>query len=263
MTSHPTIITLLTDFGSADTFVGVMKGVLLGALPGASIVDLTHDVPAQDVELASYHLENAWPHFPEGTVHLAVVDPGVGSSRRAIVVAAYGHVFVAPDNGLLSPVLHGRFRAFVIDPGPAPLPSATFHGRDLFAPAAARLAAGADPASFGPPVSDPVRLPVLSPRVISGEIAARVVQIDRFGNVILNVRASDLRRAAGHEGPMSLAATVANANVEAFVTHYAEAASRPCFLINSDGRLELAVPGGSAAAQFGLYRRSEVIIRIQ
>src|SRR5438093_4539 len=200
-------ITLLSDFGTADPFVGVMKGVILGIHPLAVIVDLTHHIPPQDIETGAYHLSNAWGHFPLGTVHVAVVDPGVGSSRRALAVEAEGHLFVAPDNGLLTPILDtAGWRAVALTARHymAPEPSATFHGRDIFAHAAAHLSRGIPMENLGEPVSDPVRLETETARLEGGTIRARVVHVDRFGSLVLNVRADDLAR-AGVALPMAAA----------------------------------------------------------
>src|SRR5262245_28753419 len=236
-----------------------MKGVILGIAPRAVLVDLTHEVTPQDVAAAAYHLGNAWSWFPPGTVHLAVVDPGVGSARRALAVAAGGHRFVAPDNGLLAPILRTQsYRAFAIDAalarglGTAP----TFHGRDVFAPAAARLARGADPSDLGPPVADPVlswtapgsaraaptegRAGSTSPRVRR----TRVVHVDRFGNLILDLTAADLGPAGPDGAARGWKARIAGRTVDRFVSHYEAAGGALCLLINSDGRLEIARPGG-------------------
>src|SRR5438876_2927084 len=157
MAERPTTLTLTTDFGTADHFIGVMKGIVLGINPWAAIVDITHAVPAQDIAAGAYHLSNAWRHFPRGSVHVAVVDPGVGSNRRAIAVASGGHFFVAPDNGLLTPVLDLAEEPIREIREPAYIraaPSPTFHGRDVFAPAGAHLSRGLRLERVGPPVDD-------------------------------------------------------------------------------------------------------------
>ena len=259
------LITLITDFGTTEPFVGVMKGVILGIHPRASIVDITHEVPAQDIGAASYHLSNAWTHFPRGTVHLAVVDPGVGSARRALAAAAEGHLFVAPDNGLLTPVFKFPWRAFTITARQytAPSPSPTFHGRDIFAPAAAHLARGASIENLGEQVDDPVRLPAEAPEVSASMIRARVLHIDRFGNVVLNVGEMDLGRAASRDAGFGVSAEIGGRTIGRFVTHYAAAEGDLCLLMNSDGRLEIALPGGSAAAGLGLRRGADVLLRVR
>ena len=258
-------ITLTTDFGTVDPFVGIMKGVILGIHPGATIVDITHEIPPQDVTAGAYHLSNAWRHFPPATVHVVVVDPGVGSSRRAIAISSGGHRFVGPDNGVFTPVLSepgwtaheiSSPRAFAAAPCP------TFHGRDIFAPAAAHLARGVEIESLGKTIQDPVRLPLAAPRIDLGSILATVIHVDRFGNVVLNVEGTHLAQAMAGAEANTLSARIGAREVAVFVTHYAAAGGAPCLLINSDGRVEIAVPGGSAAARFGLSRGAEVLIEV-
>jgi len=199
------IITLLTDFGTADGYVGEMKGVLLSEAPGAVVVDVTHDVPAHDVEFGRLTIARYWRRFPPGTVHLAVVDPGVGSARAALAVESEDRFLVGPDNGLLSPALLGRARAVAL-PVPARA-SDTFHGRDVFAPAAARLALGMPLEDLGPDVTDPVVLRTPEPvRAPDGDLRGQVIAVDRFGNVITNLmtggRPGGSVTVAGRELPM-------------------------------------------------------------
>lgn len=178
------IVTLLTDFGSVDSYVAEMKGVLLRKAPDARLIDITHDVPPGDVRRAQYLLARAWKQFPAGTVHLAVVDPGVGTARRAIGVHAYEHFFVAPDNGLLSPLLDG---AEIVE---LPIPedaSPTFHGRDVFASAAADIAIGQSLHTLGSVVTDPCSLPMPEATRLNGHVTGEVVSVDRFGNLITNI----------------------------------------------------------------------------
>src|SRR5262245_50280567 len=254
MADEPAVITLLTDFGVLEPYVGIMKGVILGVAPRAVLVDLTHEVPPQDVGAGAYHLANAWGWFPPGTIHLAVVDPGVGGSRRALAVAAGGHAFVAPDNGLLGPILARLpHRAFAIDASHArgSTTAPTFHGRDMFAPAAAHLARGADPSDLGPPVDDPVLAFTDGPARTrsasrtrgrgAGVRRATVVHVDRFGNPILDVAAADLGlREPGtlSTGARAWSARIAGRTVDRLVSHYEAAAGTLCLLVNSDGRLE-------------------------
>ena len=191
------IITLLTDFGHQDPFVGIMKGVILGLCPNASLVDLTHETAAYDILGGSFLLQSAVPYFPPGTIHVAVVDPGVGGPRRPILAQIDDQLFVAPDNGLLSyPMAHGTVRAvraitareYLLQPV-----SATFHGRDVFAPVAGHLARGVPPERFGPEIADAVRLPIPRPRLgEGGTLTGQVIRIDRFGNCITNIGRQDL-----------------------------------------------------------------------
>src|SRR5262245_21279212 len=172
------IITLTTDFGLRDPFVGIVKGVILGICREALLDDLTHSVAAQDILEGRLALESAWHFFPEGSIHLAVVDPGVGSGRRAIAMRAGGHYFVGPDNGLFTFALETQgWSAFGIEAPTYRLPavSQTFHGRDIFAPAAAHLAAGVALERLGPPVLDPVRLPFPTARLEGDELVGGVI----------------------------------------------------------------------------------------
>lgn len=284
------IITLTSDFGTFDSYVGAMKGAILSIAPDVTIVDITHGVPAQDVAAGSYHLSNAWHHFPPGTIHVAVVDPGVGSARRALAVSSQGHIFLAPDNGLLDFLFTesagwesagresagresaglagaaweeagGRAYAITDKALMAATLSSTFHGRDLFAPVAARLATGTPLDSVGIPVHDPIRLPKPVPRSDGSELVARIVAIDRFGNAVLDLRVDDIARAGGawREGAIRL--ETPSTIVTRIVTHYAESGSSPCALINSDGRIEIAVPGRSAAEALGFERGDRVVVR--
>jgi S-adenosylmethionine hydrolase len=252
---HPNgIITLLTDFGVTDTYVAQMKGVMLGIDPALRFVDLSHAVPPQDVEAGSFLLEQSFHRFPEGTVHLAVVDPGVGSARAPVVVTAGGHVFVGPDNGLLEAAVRLAGPAQEVrrlDRVPAPVwgRSSTFHGRDLFAPAAALLASGRQaPAALGP-LSKVLVGPSRGHR---GPGAGAVMHVDHFGNLITNIPAS--RECTALE--------VAGRVVDVRVDHYAEASPGSLvFLCGSSGRFEVSVVGGSAAAELGVGAGAEVIVR--
>ena len=183
------IITLLSDFGATDSYVAEVKGVLLSLAPGAQLVDVSHDIAPGDVRAGSFVLGRAWPRFPAGTVHLAVVDPGVGTARRALAAEAAGHRFVAPDNGLLSSLpTDARFVSLPIAATAAP----TFHGRDVFAPAAAQLVAGAAPADLGSPVTDANRFPLPAAQRKGGVVVGEVVYVDRFGTLITNVTGDDV-----------------------------------------------------------------------
>lgn len=194
-------ITLLTDFGTADYFVAAVKGVILTANPKANIVDITHEIPPGDIEAAAFTLLAACPSFPAGTIHLSVVDPGVGSARRAILIKLAEHFFVGPDNGIFSYVWE-RGENLGVTPELFHLTnakyfrhpvSATFHGRDVFAPVAAALSQGVKPADLGTRVADAVRLPPLRPTTAGdGRLKARIIHIDRFGNCVTNITQSDL-----------------------------------------------------------------------
>lgn len=193
------VITLLTDFGCRDPFVGILKGVMLGICPDAVLVDLCHEVPAHDVPGGSFLLATAAPAFPPETIHVAVVDPGVGGRRRPILAEVDDNIFVAPDNGVLSHVFAAgrrrRVRHLTATEYWRHPVSDSFHGRDVFAPVAAHLAAGVDPARFGPEIDDPVYREVPRPRVAaSGAVQGAVIWVDRFGNCITNIAARDVER---------------------------------------------------------------------
>jgi len=199
------LVTLLTDFGARDPFAGIMKGVILGICPDASLVDLSHEVPAHDVLGASFLLQTAVRAFPAGTIHVAVVDPGVGGARRPILAEIDGQIFVAPDNGLLTHRFASagrrRVRHLVAQEYWRHPVSASFHGRDIFAPVAGHLAAGVEPARFGPEIVDPVCLEIPQPRVDgAGRIQGTVMWVDRFGNCITNIAQKELESIAGAAG---------------------------------------------------------------
>lgn len=227
------MIALLTDFGLADPWVGVMKGVIAGIAPGVPTIDLSHGVPPQDVRTAAIHLDAAWRYFPAGTVFLCVVDPGVGTARRPIVARCEGRLFVAPDNGLLGLLPSPEVRSCRPD-WALPSPSRSFHGRDVFAPVAARLASGAPFEEAGPVVTGHVRLSLPEPEGNCGE----VIHVDRFGNLLTNLPGRDegVVEIAGHDAPVVL--TYGAVPTGALLAH-----------TGSTGRLEVAVRDGSAATR--------------
>lgn len=240
-------ITLLTDFGVADYFVGAMKGVILSINPHATIVDITHEIPAQDVAAGAFTLLAAYDAFPKGTIHVAVVDPGVGSARRPIVVRALDQLFVGPDNGLFTYILDSGSEVFHITASEyfrRPV-SNTFHGRDIFAPVAAALSNGTDPSLLGPRIADPVRLPISR--------NPQVIHIDHFGNLVTNITRDSYK-----EG-MTL--VVKGKTIRAFRNFFGEdvgEAGEPFAIWGSAGFLEIAVNGRSAAELLGVKRGDEV-----
>jgi S-adenosyl-L-methionine hydrolase (adenosine-forming) len=247
------VVTLLTDFGTRDPYVGVMKGVILRLFPAAQIVDLTHDIAPQDVREGRFWLERSFPFFPRGTVHVAVVDPGVGTVRRAIVVEASDHLFVGPDNGLLAGVAR-KGEARSIDPSLVrENPSRTFHGRDVFAPVAARMGLAMLPvAEVGPALErgSLVELPPSEPT--DDPDCGVVVTVDRFGNLLTSIEAT--RALAGGlieiEGrSFPLRGTYGEAAVGEIVG-----------LVGSFGVLEIALRDGDAAAALGLGKGARVRI---
>jgi S-adenosylmethionine hydrolase len=254
------VVTLLTDFGAGSGYPAQMKGEVLRRLPDATLVDLSHEVAPFDVRAGALLLEACVPHFPAGAVHLAVVDPGVGTARRPIcVVGADGRRLVGPDNGLFTPFLGGGARVFLLaDPGIVPRdPSPTFHGRDLFAPVAAWLAGGGDPERLGPCLGDPVGLSWPSARRTADGLQGECLAADTFGNLITSIRRVDL---AGGD-PMEVAIGTRPARL---VGTYGEA--NPGELValwGSAGRLELAVREGSAARATGLGPGAPVRLRFR
>jgi hypothetical protein len=258
------VIALLTDFGLRDHYVGAMKGAILAACPEATLVDVTHDVPAHDVAAGALALDASYRHFPAGTVFVAVVDPGVGSERRPIAAGAGRWLFVGPDNGLLTFVLEAHPAARVhLLANPLlfrePL-SPVFHGRDLFGPAAARLARGLALDEVGPPVADPVRLEQPPKTRTDAGWDGAVIHADRFGNLTTNLLEGDLVALAG---PALEGLEVRlGEEVLPLVRAYSDvAAGRPCALVGSSGRLEIAVHRGRADARPGAGRGARVLVR--
>ena len=260
------IITLTTDFGLHDPFVGIMKGVILSICPSARLVDLTHDVEPQNILGGALALEAGWPYFPEGTVHLAVVDPGVGSTRRALAVRARGHYLVGPDNGLLTPALmDAGWRAVALTAPEYRLAevSRTFHGRDLFAPAAAYLAAGVPLERLGPAVTDPVRRPIPRSRLEDGALIGEVLAVDGFGNLLTSIEAAQLvELASGQRVAVPVIVEIADRAVAGPVEAYADGADgRPTAIVGSTGRVEIFVRGGRADQVLGVGRGAPVRVR--
>jgi S-adenosyl-L-methionine hydrolase (adenosine-forming) len=255
------IITLTTDFGLRDPFVGVMKGVALGICRSAQLVDLTHEVSPYDVREGAIALESAWRFFPSGSVHLAVIDPGVGSARRALAVSAAGHYFVGPDNGLFSFALDGGgWKAVSIEAPDYRLSvvSQTFHGRDIFAPAAAHLASGVAIERLGPTVTDPVRLERAGSLRQGDELIGEIIGSDRFGNLLTSITGEEASELAPWA---ALAVKVGERNLGAPVTCYEEAAAGvPRAIVGSSGRIEIFVRTGSALAVLGARRGTVVRI---
>jgi len=251
----PVIVTLLTDFGTADYFVGAMKGVILDRHRDIRIVDITHEVPPQDIATAAFLLLAVYRDFPPGTIHLVVVDPGVGSSRDAIVARVGPYTFVAPDNGVLSYVLDGATGAEVrrLENGELrrEVVSTTFHGRDVFAPAAAALAAGFPFERTGPLHDRSVRLPPLrNQRAGDGSVTGSVLHIDRFGNCVTSLTGHDLQGEPG-----GYVYRIGDHSVEGVRETYAGAAPGvPFMVMGSAGFLEISMNGRSASAWMGVTR---------
>ncbi|MGH9907694.1 MAG: SAM hydrolase/SAM-dependent halogenase family protein [Pyrinomonadaceae bacterium] len=263
------IITLLTDFGTADYFVGAMKGVILSLNPQARIVDITHEIPAQDIEAGAFTLLGAYRSFPQGTVHVAVVDPGVGSRRRALLVEAGDQFFVGPDNGIFSYVYEQAPKARVFEVNNKdyfrhPV-SPTFHGRDVFAPVAAAIANGTSPRELGREVKSPVRLESLklTNSKKNGELRARIIHIDRFGNCAINLTAQDLTREMIEKGS---SLTINGVKIRSFRTFFSDGPNlrNEVFGIwGSTGFLEICATNRSAAKILKAKRGQPVRVHVR
>jgi S-adenosylmethionine hydrolase len=255
------IITLTTDFGLTDSYVGSMKGVILSIAPAARLVDITHAIGPQDTHQAAHILKTFYQYFPPGTIHLVVVDPGVGSQRRAIAFQTPEAIFVAPDNGILTEVWRdararwGQEGCTVVELAERRYwrdrVSNTFHGRDIFAPAAAHLAAGVPLSAFGP------RLPTINETAFeqptcgrNGELVGRIIHVDHFGNCITNIMPRDLERA---DKGKALVVTIIDQHIDGLHQTYADGPVGALIaLIGSSDHLELAVRNGNAAQTLGV-----------
>ncbi len=261
------LITLLTDFGTRDHFVAAVKGVILGLNPQARLVDITHEIPPQDIEAAAFTLLAACSSFPAGSIHVAVVDPGVGSSRRAILIDAGEQLFVGPDNGIFSYVCDTRAGAKIFHltntkyfRNPV---SATFNGRDVFAPVAAALSNGVKPNVLGTKITDYVRLQPLKPEASKrGRLKGRIIHIDRFGNCITNITPKDLTAETIAAGAKL---KVKGKLVESFKNYFAEKTDRQekIFAIwGSAGFLEIVAANQSAAQLLNTRRGEPVVVSV-
>jgi S-adenosylmethionine hydrolase len=259
------IITLLTDFGTADAYAGIMKGVILSLNPCAVIVDITHSIDPQDVIQAAYTLESAYKYFPEGAVHVVVVDPGVGSGRAILAVETKGHIFLAPNNGVLTLLFEENTEARVIRVENAayflPSVSRTFHGRDIFAPVAAHISRGIDISELGPLfdrndlIFSDIRKPYLSE---NGELIGEIVSIDRFGNLITNIDEKSLE-IFRETNPEIL---IAESRIFGLSESYAGVKPhQPLALIGSRGYLEISVNCGNAETFFSAGKRHRITVR--
>ncbi len=254
-------LTLLTDFGTRDGYVGAMKGVMAAVAPGVALDDISHAVEAGDVEGAALTLERYWDRYPPGTVHLVVVDPGVGTERRGLAVEAAGRLLVLPDNGVVTRVITSasRWQAVALENQEflGPDRSSTFHGRDVFAPAAAHLARGLDLKLLGPAVDDPVLVP-LPPSPIRRDdesLQGQVIGIDRFGNLSTNL--------PGHclEGPVEV--EVDGRRISPAISYGEVEKGALLALVNSDQRVEVAAREASAARLLGVEKGAPVrLIRL-
>lgn len=250
------ILTLLTDFGTEDYYVAAVKGTVLRLAPGTTLVDVSHQVAPGDVEAGAFLLAAAAPSFPEGTVHLAVVDPGVGSARRILAVRTPAAWLVAPDNGLLTPFLHRALTVRSVEREDLflPGPGQTFHGRDRFAPVAAFLLRGGAGEELGPQAVDPRRLPLDPPRRGPGRLSGRVAHVDRYGNLVTDIPASWLPG-------LPCRFEVSFHSTALFVSHYAEIPpGEAAALAGSLGTIELSVNGDDLSRCWSVARGAPVLV---
>ncbi len=264
-----TIVTLTTDFGTKDSFAASVKGVILKINQQAEVMDITHEVGPQDIWEAAFTLKTAYNFFPKGTVHLAVVDPGVGSGRRPIIVVTESYYFVGPDNGIFSLIFQEaeRLRVHHITAGHyfLPNPGPTFHARDIFAPVAAWLAKGIPSGNFGDVIEDYVKLNVPVPKTSASGIEGHVIHIDRFGNVITNITYKQLQSLVreGQDVP-PLTVSLGGRQIKGLKKFYAEAApGEPSAIFNSSGYLEIFLFKQNARTALSLKRGEPVRLILQ
>ena len=263
-----TAITLLTDFGLDNWFVGAMKGVIRNINPTVEIIDISHSVKNFNVHAGAFVLKNSCRFFPEGTIHVAVVDPGVGSERAAVMVETENYFFIAPDNGVLSYALDTenvrRFIRLENEKFFLSTISSTFHGRDIFAPVAAHLAAGIDPAEFGPELDKIVRLPKSEPHPLSSkELLGCVICIDNFGNLITNISKSDLEKFPAKSKSGLIRISIRDREIRKISSSYTDGAEgEPIALIGSSDYLEIAVNKGNAAENLDVKEGTELILKV-
>ncbi len=267
MRENEPVITLTTDFGYKDPFAGVMKGVILNINPMARIVDLTHGIAPQNIKEAAFSIGMSYKYFPEDTIHIVVVDPGVGSGRRPVMVSANSQYFIGPDNGVFSYVyrfsreaplvVHITAGRYFLSPE-----SPTFQGRDLFAPVAAWLSLGVGMSDFGDSLSDYQTFDVPFPDVTAeGMLKGEVIHIDTFGNAMTNIRSGDIRGLCGKAGPSTFKITFRDREV-LLKDFYSQAEDKGLYsLVNSSGYLEFFMNGGNASAVYNISTGDKVEIR--
>lgn len=253
------IITLTTDFGTRDPYVAEMKAAMLAVTRAVRLVDVTHEVAAHDVTEGALAVEAAAATFPAGTIHVAVVDPGVGTARRGLIVSAGGHLFVGPDNGLFTPCFATpEWSAWELTAAEfrRPTVSRTFHGRDVFAPAAAYLSLGVPPEAFGPAVTDPVRLAWPEPRAVGGSVGGVVIHVDRFGNLVTSIHAE----AVDEAGPRATV-RIAGREVPLVGTYGDLPPGGIGAVVSSRQRLEVVLREGSAAVALRARRGTPILLK--
>ncbi len=265
------MITLLTDFGTTDEYAGIMKGVILSFNPSATIVDITHHIEPQNIIQAAYTLQAAYPFFPKGSVHVAVVDPGVGSDRSILALKKQGHIFLAPNNGVLTLLMQNdtAYDLFSVENNAYFLKavSNTFHGRDIFAPVAAHLSMGLALSKLGPPakLQDQIRAPLTQPFInANNNLVGTIIAIDHFGNLITDINATRLRQFCNQEANNQLEICICNHKICGLADSYANTEPQTTLaLINSRDYLEIAINGGNAAICFNAQKGDQVTLGIR
>jgi S-adenosyl-L-methionine hydrolase (adenosine-forming) len=262
------ILTLLTDFGAEDAYAGIMKGVILSITPSAVIVDITHHIDPQDILQAAYLIKSAYRYFPEGTVHVVVVDPGVGSDRAIVALDMMGHIFLAPDNGVLTLVMdQGKMDSLVRVENTRYFlnsVSRTFHGRDIFAPVAAHLCGGMDITNLGPPL-DPqhlIHLKIDKPFVSETDgLVGTVVGFDGFGNCISNIDETCLKKIDARGSGRLLEIKIGKTSIKGVSLSYADTEpNRPLAIMGSFGYLEIALNQGNARRALGIEKGDPITL---
>jgi hypothetical protein len=261
------VITLLTDYGLKDSYVAEMKGAILRILPGATLVDISHDVGNYSIDEGAFHMARSVPYFPEGTAHVGVVDPTVGSKRKAIIIKAVGAWLVGPDNGLLAPAAErlGVERVYKIENREL-LPekvSDVFDGRDTFGPAAALIASGVSPEELGQELDGYVRLPIYQPRITANGIEAAVIHVDGFGNLVTNVT-SEFLEDLDVRGEVGFKVILKGKEMELpYVRRFsAVPKEHPLLLVAGGGYMELVVNQGNAQENFGLDKGDKIFLAL-
>ncbi len=257
MPSAISVVTLITDFGDRDYFVASMKGVMLGINNQTRIIDVSHQVTPHSIEEAAFLLNSCYHYFPDGTIHVVVVDPGVGSSRRGILVSTSRYHFLAPDNGVLSYIFENELdvevrqienRQFCLDSE-----GATFDGRDLFAPSAAWLTRGQTPGAYGRLVTDYEKLPIQKPEVRKGILHGRVGYIDHFGNIMTDITPDDIKTLQDITKKKDFSIQLRDTTIQELKTHYEQGSPETASaLINSNGYVEIFLQQGRASDQLGV-----------
>lgn len=259
------VITLFTDFGTRDIYAGVMKGVILSICPDVQIIDLTHEIPPQDIRAAAWQISASYNYFPKGSVHVAVVDPGVGTSRRPILVACDGHFFIGPDNGLFSLLYQSEmpFDVYVLNQKKYFLDkiSATFHGRDIFAPVAGHLACGTPPEELGERIRDPVIFSATKPEFDGRTLYGEVVWIDRFGNLITSISKQEFEKHIQKKPFVIKAGSISLKFLQK--TYAGDKKHGIIALFSSSDLLEIAAVSGSAARRLKMGAGAAVTVTIE